>query len=215
MNNKLKAMAAGLIVLPISLNSFAADAALTGAFKTIKDVTITQVAGHEMVINGLQMSATNSCTVTTPTTGANWPGDTVMLASTGGTALPSSNYGATSGAGCSTGTSVPGIFEIDGAAGASVDIAVQNNASAGGITFVPAGCAIDYDGNADGDLCTALTAGAATITLAAVGDQTVSAGNGQPVAGKSRLVLAGTVTTAIGLSAATAYVVPFDITVTY
>ena len=214
MNNKLKAMAAGLIVLPISFNTFAQDAALTGAFKTIKDVTITQVAGHEMVINGLQMASGSVCTVVTPAVAGAWPGDVTMLASTAGPALASATYGDTSGAGCSSGKSVPGIFEIDGAAGAAVDITLAN-ASAGGIAFVPVGCAIDFNDTADGDVCTAAVVGTTNITLATTTDETVSAGNGQPVAGKSRLVLAGTVTSSIGLSAATAYIVPFDITVTY
>lgn len=201
--------------IPFALSAVAADLQITGTFKTIKDVTITQVAGHEMTINGLQMASGSSCTVTTPTVGANWGGDVLMLASTTGTQNAQATYGATAGAGCSTGTSVPGVYEIDGASGASVNITLADTAS-GGISFSPDGCAIDYNGAADGDVCTAVAANSTqAITLANTGDETVSAGNGQPVAGKSRLVIGGDVTSTIGLTAATAYNVPFDIVVTY
>ena len=185
MKNILKTVATSLILLPLSTNTFAADAALSGSFKTIKDVTISQVAGQEMVINGLQMASGSICTVATPAVGVNWPGDTLMLASTAGTAAPAASYGATSGVGCSTGTSTPGIYEIDGSAGAVVSIELVSN-SAGGINFTPAGCATDYvDAGADNDICEPLVADTPnTINLATVADETVSAGNGQPVAGK-------------------------------
>jgi len=210
-------IALAAFLLPLGSQSMAADAPLTGLFKTIKDVTISEVAGNEMVINGLQMTSGDSCTLETPTVGANWAGDTLMLSSTAGAATPEAGatpYGETSGVGCSTGISVPGVYEIDGASGASVDITLAN-ASAGGISFVPAGCASDYDDAADGDLCAVLAVGTTNIDLATSNDEVVSAGNGQPEAGKSRIALGGTVTSTIGLSAATAYVVPFDIVVTY
>lgn len=215
MKFKLQIIAAS-VLLPLSMGSFAATEALTGAFKTIKDVTIAEVAGNEMVINGLRMTAADECTVATITTGANWPGDTLMLASTAGTSTPSASYGATAGTGCSTGTSVPGIYEIDGAEGASVDITLSATTNASGVSFAPVGCAIDYDGGSNGDLCKVVANGATTnITLANTADQTVSAGEGQPVSGKSRLVLGGQAIALVGLAAATPYVVPFDITVTY
>ncbi|MDX2370423.1 MAG: hypothetical protein QNK36_18800 [Colwellia sp.] len=215
MKFKLQIIAAS-VLLPLSMGSFATTEALTGAFKTIKDVTIVEVAGNEMVINGLRMTALDECTVTTITTAANWPGDTLMLAATSGTSAPSATYGATTGTGCSTGTSVPGIYEIDGAEGAAVDITLSATTDAGGVSFAPVGCAIDYDGGSNGDLCKPVANGATTnITLANTADQTVSAGEGQPVSGKSRLVLGGQAIALVGLAAATPYVVPFDITVTY
>jgi hypothetical protein len=214
---KIKLLTLGVLIGSMSSSVLAADAQLTAAFKTIKDVTITQVAGNELTINGLQMASGSTCTVSTSGddhTDTSFAGDTLMLMSSVGLAAQGSTYGATAGAGCSTGTSVPGIYEIDGASGADVTITLATG-TAGGITYTPFGCASDYNGAADGDVCTSTVVGNTTITLADSADETVSAGNGQPVAGKSRLQLNGSVTSSIGLTAATAYTIPFDIVVTY
>ncbi|MDN4503225.1 hypothetical protein QX776_12495 [Alteromonadaceae bacterium BrNp21-10] len=218
MKMKLNYIAAALVILPVSTSLFAADETITGTFKTIKNVTISQVAGHEMVINGLQPASGATCTVTAITTGGAWPGDTDMKMSSAGALAASGTYGDTSGVTCATGTSVPGIFEIDGAAGATVTV-TATNASASGINFVPAGCVGDYDDAPDGDLCTPLVTSGTTVTvdfdLADTGDTTNSAGNGTPEVGVSRLALTGTITSTVGLTAATAYIVPFDVSVTY
>jgi hypothetical protein len=219
MNIKLHNIAAGLALMSLSASTFAIDQQFIGTFKTIKNVTISEITA--MVINGLQPSSGSSCTMATPAAGATFPGETVMkLANTGGTypLAPGASNGAMSGVGCSTAIAgVPGIYEIDGAAGALVDITLTNTLVVGGLQFNAAGCAGDYNNLSDGDVCTTVAANTTTvgIRLASVTDQTVSAGQGVPVAGISRLALGGTVTSSIGLTAATPYVLPFDITVSY
>jgi hypothetical protein len=55
---------------------------LTGAFKTIKDVTISTVPGSEVVMEGLYLANISACTFTitdvATALGVVYPGDTVM-----------------------------------------------------------------------------------------------------------------------------------------
>lgn len=215
MNIKLHKIAIGSALLSLSASSLAFDVTLTGTFSTITNVGITQDVA--MVFNGLQPASGSTCTMLTPTLASGFPGETVMQVSAAASIPgPSADVGDMSGAGCSTSVDgTPGIFKITGAAGATVTVSLTP-ATALGITYTPAGCASSYTGAADLDLCNAITStGDETIVLAALGDETVSAGNGTPVAGESVLALAGTVTSSIGLSAAQPYVIPFDITVSY
>lgn len=221
MKMKLYSIATGLSLLTFCSASFAASQQFSGSFSTIKDVTISQVLGQEMVINGLYPASGSACILTTPTnTTSAWPGETIMLLSNvaaASTLGAGATNGAMTGAGCSAATpGVPGIYEIDGAEGAAVNITLTNTGIISGLQFSAVGCAGDYDGAADGDLCTAIVVNSTTgITLAAIGDETISAGQGQPVRGKSRLALGGTVTSSIGLVAGSSIVVPFDVTVAY
>jgi hypothetical protein len=215
MNMKLRKIAISSALLSLSASTLAFDTQLTGTFSTITNVAIAQVT--PMVFNGLQPASGSSCTMLTPTLANGFPGETVMqLSAVASTPGPSSDIGDMSGAGCSTSVDgTPGIFRITGAAGATVTVSLTP-ATELGITYTPAGCASDYTGAADSDTCASITStGDETIVLASVGDQTVSAGNGVPVAGESMLALAGSVSSAIGLSAATPYVINFDITVSY
>ncbi|MGS2720621.1 hypothetical protein [Paraglaciecola aestuariivivens] len=211
---KITRIAAGLVLLPLCTSVWAANQDLSGSFKTIKNVTI--VESTPMVINGLYLASGSSCVMTTPTLTDNFPGETVMkLSAATSSPAASADYGETTGATCSGDDGVPGVYEIEGSAGADVTISLTNG-SGSGLTFAPVGCAGDYDGNPDGDVCLNVpNSGSATITLAASGDETVSAGNGVPAAGFSYLALGGTVTSSVGLAAATAYSVDFDISVTY
>jgi hypothetical protein len=214
MNMKLHKIAISSVLLSISASTLAFDTQLTGTFSTITNVEIAQVT--PMVFNGLQPASGSSCTMLTPTLANGFPGETVMqLSAVASTPGPSTDIGTMSGSGCSTAVDgTPGIFRITGAAGASVDVTIAAVTELG-ITYTPAGCASSYTGAADSDTCGSITTAGETIVLAALGDQTVSAGNGVPVAGESMLALAGTVTSAIGLAAATPYVINFDITVSY
>jgi hypothetical protein len=219
MKNKLFKIAA-LAMIPASASTFAADEQLSGTFSTIKNVTISQTTA--MIINGLQPASGSACQLTTPAAGTAFPGETVMKMANTGATFPL-NPGTTSGdmvagGSCSTAINgVVGIYEIDGAEGALVDITLATTAAIGGLTFDAVGCASDYDGGADGDLCAAVGANTTTIgiQLAATGDLTVSAGQGTPEIGKSVLALGGTVTSSIGLTAAQAYTVPFEVVVAY
>lgn len=211
---KMTRIAAGLVLLPLCMSASATNQDLTGSFTTIKNVTIAEVT--PVVMNGLYLNG-GSCTMVTPTLTTNFPGETVMKLSAATSGLgPTADLGATAAsATCGGVAGTTGVYEIDGASGADVFITLTSGTTAG-ITFAPVGCAGDYDGASNGDLCTAIPNGAATsIQLASTADQTVSAGNGVPVAGKSYLALAGTVSSVLGLSAATAYPVDFDISVTY
>jgi len=211
---KITRIAAGLLLIPVCTNIWAANQDLTGAFKTIKNVTI--IEDTPMVVNGLYLTS-GDCTMTQPTLTTNFPGETVMkLSSATSNLAASSDIGVTAaGVGCAGDDGIPGVYEIEGSAGADVFITLTSGTTTG-ITFAPVGCAGSYDGNPDGDSCAAIPNGSATqITLATTGDQTVSAGNGVPVAGFSYLALGGQVTNSVGLTAATGYPVTFDITVTY
>lgn len=208
-----------LAALPLSASTFAADAQFTGTFSTIKNVTISEIT--PMVINGLQPASGSVCTMATPDASTAFPGETVMkIANTAAayTLNPAAGSGAMSGAGCSSAIpGVVGIYEIDGAEGATVSITLANTTAVGGLAFNAVGCVSDYDGNPDGDVCTPVAANTTTngIRLASAGDTTVSAGQGLPVVGKAMLALGGQVTSSIGLTAATPYTVPFDVVVTY
>jgi len=211
---KYTRIAAALVLLPVCTNLWAANTDLSGAFKTIKNVTIVEVT--PMVINGLYLTSGSSCVMTTPTLTANFPGETVMkLSAVGSVPAQSADYGETTGATCAGDDGIPGVYEIEGSAGADVTVALTDGAG-NGLTFAPVGCAGSYNDGPDGDLCVNIpNGGSDTITLATVNDQTVSAGNGVPVAGFSYLALGGTVSSTIGLAAESAVTVDFDISVTY
>ncbi|AEP30359.1 hypothetical protein [Brumicola nitratireducens] len=205
-----------LLAIPMCTSVMAANENLTGTFKTIKNVTITEVAGVQMT--GLYLASASTCTMTQPTVSVNFPGETVMKMSNATATLgPSTNYGVTpAGASCAGTNGVPGVYEIEGSEGADVTVTLTSGTTSG-ITFAPVGCVGDYDGSPDGDVCTAVANGGVgqQFTLAATGDQTVSAGNGVPVAGFSYLAIGGQATAGIGLAAATDYLIDFDISVTY
>jgi hypothetical protein len=222
MSIKLHKIAAGFALLSFCSGALAVtDQPITGTFKTIKEVSVTQVVGEEMIFNGLQPASGSICTMAQPSNLTTaWPGETKMkLSNTAGTSTlgAGSTNGAMSGTGCSTSTpGVPGIYEIDGAEGANVTIDVPGTAFIGGIKYEATGCAGDYNAAADGDNCTAFTfASSQTVKLASVSDETVSAGQGQPESGISRIALGGTVTSNIGLTAAQAYSLDFEINVVY
>lgn len=222
MSIKLHKIAAGFALLTFCSGALAVtDQPITGTFKTIKEVSVSQVVGEEMVFNGLQPASGSICTMAQPdNTTTAWPGETKMKLSNTAAASTlgaGATNGAMSGTGCSTSTpGVPGIYEIDGAEGANVTIDVPETAFIGGIRYRAAGCAGNYDVLADGDLCTTFDYTAPqVIKLASVEDETVSAGQGQPESGISRIALGGTVESNIGLTAAQAYSLDFEINVTY
>jgi hypothetical protein len=223
MKNKLYNIATGLALLTFCSTSFAASEQFTGTFTTIKDVTISQVPGQEMVINGLFPASGSNCVLITPdNTTTAWPGETLMLianTATTSTLGPGATNGdmSTGGTGCSSATDgIPGIYEIDGAEGAVVNVTLTNTAIVAGLQFSAVGCAGNYNDAADGDLCEPIIVNSSTpITLASSGDEINSAGQGQPVAGKSRLALGGTIISSIGLTAGSSANVAFDVTVAY
>lgn len=218
MKNKLFKIAA-LALLPLSASTFAADAQFTGTFSTIKNVTISETTA--MVINGLQPASGSTCVLATPDASTAFPGETVMkIANVTApyTLNPAAGSGAMSGATCSNALpGVVGIYEIDGAEGAAISITLANTAVVGGLQFNAVGCVSSYNNAPDGDICAPVAVNTTTgsINLASTADLTVSAGQGTPEVGKAVLALGGTVVSSIGLTAASAYVVPFDVVVTY
>jgi len=223
MKNKIKLLTA-IVASSFCLNSFAATENFAGTFDTIKDVSISQITPLNLV--GLALANGSACTLAASTDGTNGPtyvGDVTMNLGSGNDNAAGADIGLMSGGTCLTTATggVMGIYEIDGASGASVKVTIVSGSNAD-LLIVPAGCIGDYVAGADGDACDAIAGGASggvagtqvTVRLAGATD-TGTLGEGVPVAGKTRIVLGGVTTSQQALLAGTPYTVDFDINVIY
>jgi hypothetical protein len=223
MQHKMKILAT-LAAASFSFNSFAATETLTGTFSTIKAVSIIEIS--PLALAGMQVSTGSVCTLSASTdgTGTNYVGDQTMnLANTGATRTnaPGSAIATMGGGNClvtATGGAI-GIYEIDGAPGATVKVTIvdgNDTAGTGTMALAPTGCGGDYDGLLNGDGCKALSSPgvAVELVLAKAGD-TGGLGEGTPVAGKTRIALGASATLTGTLLAGIAYPVGFDINITY
>jgi hypothetical protein len=205
-----------LFVASFSLNSFAAQEILTGSFDTIKAVTILETTA--LSFTGLTLAATDSCTMTASAdgTGTGYLGDVAMRLGAGTTNTLGTSVN-TMDACVGTGTTAIGVYEIDGAAGSLVNVTITNGANAD-VSVVPSGCVGTYVDGADGDSCAPLavatTGGITSVRLAGTGD-TVSLGEGTPLAGTTLIALGGVITAVRDLTASTPYSVDFTIDVAY
>jgi hypothetical protein len=213
MQHKIKILAT-LITASLSVNSFAAQEVLTGAFTTIKAVSITPIT--PISFTGLTLTANDTCTMTVGVDGTNYLGDAAMRL---GNAATSNAVGATANTSCTgAGVSAFGVYEIDGAAGSEVNIDIVNSVTTGDVSIVPAGCAGDYVAGTDenGDECEPVSFALGTVTIRLAGaDDTGSLGEGTPLVGTSLIAMGGVVTAENGLSAGQTYNVDFSINVTY
>ncbi len=212
MQHKIKILAT-LILGTLSLSSIAEQQVLNGTFRTIKAVSISQ--NTALSFTGLPLANASTCTMTASAdgTGTGYLGDVAMrLGSAQANAVGSTAN--TMDACVGSGTTAIGVYEIDGAAGATVTVTLTDGANAD-VTVAPAGCVGTYVDGADGDSCTTLADGTpATIRLAGTGD-TGTLGEGVPVAGTSLVALGGVITAAQALTAGQGYTVDFTIDVAY
>lgn len=215
MNHKIKIVSAVTASL-LSCSSFATQETLTGTFTTLQAVSILPTA-TELVINGMQLQATNACTLAATDTGNGYLGDVVMrLGSAEANAVGSATT-TTTGATCVTSTSAGGIiglYEITGAPGATVNVPVVDTVG-GDIEVAPTGCVGDYDGGANGDDCDLIdSATPASVRLADPSD-TGGLGEGTPISGTTLVALGAVATVNNTLTAGNSYPVTFEINVTY
>jgi hypothetical protein len=224
MQLKLKILT-GLIAAPLSFNTFAGLENLTGAFKTIKDVSITGVPGSDIIMEGLHLPNSSSCNfLITPqgiSAGNSYPGDIVMKIG-GDTGLdaqqnaPGGTVGATSGVGCvDNSNGLYGLYLIDGSPGASVKVTITDP-STGSVIFKAAGCAANYNDGNNGDECLPVSQVQTTQTIRLAGpNDLITNASSTPVEGQSLVVLGGEAVAAAQLTPGFEYTVPFDITVAY
>jgi hypothetical protein len=215
MRHKIKIITT-LFVASLSLNSFAEQQILTGSFNTIKAVAIAEIT--PLSFTGLGLANGSSCVMTASSdgTGTGYLGDVAMRLGSGqsnaiGTAANTMDS-------CvGTGTTAIGVYEIDGAAGATVKVTITNGSNAD-VSVTPAGCVGDYTDGANQDNCRPLAAvtngGLTSVRLAGTGD-TGTLGEGTPLVGTSLIALGGTITAAKALTAGTPYTVNFTIDVAY
>jgi hypothetical protein len=205
-----------LFVASLSLNSFAEQQILTGSFDTIKAVAIAEIT--PLSFTGLTLGNGDSCVMTASAdgSGTGYLGDVAMRLGSGqtnaiGTAANTMDV-------CvGTGTTAIGVYEIDGAAGATVQVTITNGSNAD-VSVTPAGCVGFYNDGADLDTCEPLAVvtngGVTPVRLAGTGD-TGTLGEGTPLVGTSLIALGGTITAARALTAGTPYTVDFTIDVAY
>lgn len=216
MQHKIKIIAT-LFIAGFSANSFAAQEILNGSFTTIKAVTISQTTG--LSFTGLPLAATSNCTMTASAdgTGTGYLGDVAMRLGS----IRTNAVGTTANtmdACVGTGITTIGLYEIDGAAGATVNVTITDSLTTSDVSVVPSGCVGTYVDGADTDTCEPLSAlvngGVTAIRLAGTGD-TGSLGEGTPLAGTSLIALGGIITAENALSAGVGYTVDFTIDVAY
>lgn len=186
-------------------------------FSTVPDIGITEVQALDFG-SGLGLSASDNCAMQgNDATSTTYIGDVVMNLSKDTDHAAGADLGDTtcSGNGINgVNSGTPGVYEIAGVPGGEVDINISD-VSGTNLNFTANGCAGDYDGAADGDLCTDLASGAATVTIASPGDTVGNGGLGSPVSGTTRLVVGGTVTAVGANPAGTTITESFVIDVTY
>jgi hypothetical protein len=220
MNYKIK-IATAVAATLLSMNSFAATETLAGTFQTVVAVSIAPTA-TELVINGLQLGATDECILVSGThvDGATYMGDVTMrLDGVGTNPVGGDTTTTTGGSGCVLDTvtgGIIGLYEITGAPGSSVDIIVVNSDDPN-ILLTPAGCAGNYPAadNPNDDTCVLVSAAAGTVPIRLAPTSGGGLGEGQPIAGTSVVAMGGTAAALIPLTSGTPYPITFEINVAY
>lgn len=216
---KLKMMKKALIPASIATAAFsgylnAATENYAVGFSTVPDITITEVTALDFG-NGLGLASGSTCVMVGDSTAGTYIGDPTMNLSQDTPVAAGGNHGDTT---CATGVNdsgTVGVYEVIGVPGGTVSITVNDIGSGTAFNFTSTGCAGNYDGLADGDGCTDLTSGAASVQLAAPGDTVGNTGTGNPVSGTTRISVGGTITTQQAHTAGTLLTESFVIDVTY
>ncbi|MDX2367787.1 MAG: hypothetical protein QNK36_05205 [Colwellia sp.] len=222
MKNKIKILAAMItasLTATVSMNSSAETVVFSGTFETIKAVTISEITPLSLV--GLKLPNGSACDLQASTThiatAAAYIGDVTMNLAGDGTNAAGADVGKMQGGGCLAAASggVMGIYEIDGAAGASVKVTITDGLNAD-VGIAPSGCIGNYVAGPDLDTCLLISdvAGQVTARLAGATD-TGTLGEGTPVVGQTRIALGGLITSKRVLTASQTYPVDFTIDVTY
>lgn len=210
-----------LVASVISLNTFAADSTdYSVGFSTVPDITILPVQALDFG-TGLSLASGVNCTLalTDQGTPATYPGDTAMKMAGTAADTVGANVNNLSGTGCSTsaGGGTYGLYQISGVNGGTVKLTVKPNTTGTDFTFIPTGCVAIYDGNGNGDVCTAFTSNIAltTVRIADAGDTVGNTGGGIPAPGKTLVAVGGTILTTSTHTAGQDLTESFDIVVTY
>jgi hypothetical protein len=215
MKNNLKILTVASLV-SLSLGVSATTETLTGTFTTIKDVSI--IENQQLLLTGLNLANTSACDLEASTdgTGTDYVGDAAMAIGSANANAPGAAIATMGGVGCLASTTGGqfGLYEIDGAAGATVTVTVTDGASTD-VSINPAGCVANYVAGVDGDSCTIVEDGTPAVVRLAGATDTGSLGEGTPVVGKSIIALGATAIALVDLTAETDYDVDFTIDVTY
>ena len=198
--NNLKKLAFAMAV-GASMNASAADFNAGLAFDTLPAITISEIRAMDF---GAVLSLTQAATCAMSADSA---GGTETLTDTqlGVNIAAYNNSGELTG-GC-TGNGTVGIYEVSSYSGAAITVSVTAG-TATDIAFVPSGFAVDHNGG-----------GAATGETLGVGtDADVEAANAITAftqAGVSRVVVGGTITNQVALTADGTYNTDFNLDVVY
>jgi len=214
MKNNLKILTVASLV-SLSLGVSATTETLTGTFTTIKDVSIAE--NQQLLLTGLNLATNSQCDLEASTdgTGTDYIGDAALAIGSGNANAAGAAITTMGGAGCLASTTGQfGLYEIDGAAGATVTVTVTDGASTD-VSINPAGCVANYVAGVDGDACTIVEQGTPAIVRLAGATDTGSLGEGTPVVGKSIIALGATAIALVDLTAETDYDVDFTIDITY
>jgi len=215
MKNNLKILAVASLV-SLSAGVSATTETLTGTFTTIKDVSIIQT--QQLTLSGLNLADTSTCTLTASAdgTGTGYIGDAALAIGSANANAAGADIAAMTGVGClasPTGGQI-GLYEIDGAAGASVTVTITDGATAD-VSIAPTGCVANYVAGVDADTCIAVADGTPAVIRLAGATDTGSLGEGTPIVGKSIVALGASAVALVDLTAELAYNVDFIIDVTY
>ena len=218
--NKVK-LSVIIAAISLSTSAIAASTSYDVGFSTVPDIALIQKTAMDFG-SGLGLASGSICAmaISDDATAATYVGDGTMgLASTGGDTV-GANFGDLSGVGCiitAGDKGTPGLYEISGVPGGTVNVTVNNITSGTAFNFTASGCVGTYNGAGNGDNCTAFTPGTPLpVTLANAADTVGNtAGAGIPSPGITRISVGGTITSAQTNTPGTLLTEAFTIDVTY
>ena len=198
----ITAVCAGLA----STSSQAADGTFGLAFRTVPDVSITQVQGLSFGSN-LKLGVSSTCTLVVGSATTDAPSNVLARQGLGASRAAGTSYQTRTGDCDNSGLGTAGIYRVTGAEGVNVTITVNAiTPGAGDFSFVPVAMAVDNVTGASNDLLEDLVAAGSNKTgvvrLASATDTAVS---GSPIPGQTLIFVGGQLTAQNQLTAGTTY----------
>jgi hypothetical protein len=202
-----------------STSVLAATANYSVGFTTVPDIGITQVQAMNFG-SGLSLASGVACAMAVTNAGNSYPGDQLLRIAGATADTVGTEVGDLTGAGCTASVGSKGtigIYRIDGIAGGTVRVTVNNSTGNADFDYTATGCIGDYVAGTAGDICDAVTPGVAVDVRLADASDTVGNGatEGIPNPGQARIVLGGSITTTAVHTAGQTLTESFNITVTY